>query len=67
MSRTITVNRPVEFLGTEAERVANRATHQYAWDSDPRCIYCDCKPWHVAADYSCGVEPPRETVELIVD
>jgi hypothetical protein len=23
---------------------------------------CDCKPWHAAAHYPCGQEPPRENV-----
>lgn len=60
-----TVNRPVAFPGTEAEKRANYATHCFvSWDPDDctRCTYCDCKTWHVAADYPCGQEPPRETV-----
>ena len=32
-------------------------------DYETRCSRCDCKPWHVAADYRCGTEPPREEVK----
>lgn len=62
----MTVNRPVKFLGTREQAQANFATHEFVqidmWDY--RCHKCDCKPHHVAADYPCGEEPPRETVVL---
>lgn len=63
-----TVNRPVAFAGSEEEKQANRTTHHfvtYQWgedDFETRCLVCDARPSHVAADYPCGVEPPRETV-----
>jgi hypothetical protein len=58
-----TINRPIPFQGTEAQRRANRATHQFGSEFDDfRCLNCDCKPGHKAADYPCGVEPPRETI-----
>lgn len=57
------VDRPVEFSGTDEERDANRATHCWMYDHEepPRCTYCDAATYHVAADYPCGEEPPRET------
>lgn len=65
----ITVNRPVPFQGTDEEKAANRATHNFQGICegeeymDFRCLNCDCKPWHAAADYPCGAVVPRETVE----
>lgn len=56
-----TINRPVAFKGSEAEMQANRRTHDFR-GIDYRCMACDCKPWHAAADYPCGTEPPREIV-----
>lgn len=59
------VNRPVAFPGTREQADRNHATHDWCtWDDDTRCVNCDSKPWHVAADYPCGEEPPRETVNL---
>ena len=65
-----TINRPVRFQGTSDEAAVNRRTHHFVvtdWDEDGpcerRCADCDCKPWHAAADYPCGTEPPRETIE----
>jgi hypothetical protein len=60
-----TVNRPVEFPGTDEERRANRATHHFAsydHEEPPECMDCMARTYHVAADYPCGTEPPRETV-----
>jgi hypothetical protein len=64
-----TINRPVRFGGTEAERDRNFRTHDFHASGDPedgdvRCWRCDCKPWHAAASYPCGEEPPRETIEV---
>jgi hypothetical protein len=56
------VNRPVAFPGTEEEKAANFRTHHFI-GIDRRCMDCDCKTWHVAADYPCGTEPPREVAE----
>lgn len=64
---TLVINRPVAFAGTDAERLANRATHHfvvYDPEEPPECLDCCAKSWHVAADYPCGEEPPRETVEV---
>jgi ketosteroid isomerase-like protein len=64
----VTYSRPVRFAGTDAEREANRATHHFHTycygedDFETRCVDCDCKTWHAAADYPCGTEPPREVV-----
>jgi hypothetical protein len=57
------VDRPVQFSGSEEERAANLASHSFTWsDPDTRCTFCDCKPWHQAASYPCGDEPPREVI-----
>ena len=53
---------PVPFRGTEQQRLANRNSHYFDWQSG-RCIECDCKQWHEAADYPCGADVPR--MELI--
>ena len=63
------INRPVKFQGTDEEKQANRRTHHFSptdWDEDGpqdyRCMDCECKPGHKAADYPCGTNPPRETI-----
>lgn len=60
------LDRPIRFEGTPEQREANYRTHLWLSYGDPEDaeIYCDCgsKPWHAAAEYPCGVEPPRETV-----
>jgi hypothetical protein len=64
----MSVSVPVEFSGSEEERKANYATHAfvtYTWgedDAETRCMNCDARPSHVAADYPCGTEPPRKVV-----
>jgi len=52
------MNVPVPFPGTEVEKIINYRTHYFGGE-DGRCFDCDSKPWHVAADYPCGEEPPR--------
>lgn len=64
-----TINRPIPFQGSDEEKAENLATHFFdrlPYDDyfDSRCIRCDCKPWHAAALYPCGQEPPRETVSV---
>ena len=62
-----TVNQPVRFKGTDAERMANFRTHDWiTYDPEevPECGDCCAKTWHAAASYPCGHEPPRETVEV---
>ncbi len=54
------MNRPVAFNGSEDEKIANWRTHVFF---DDRCAVCDCRPYGVVADYPCGVEPLRETVD----
>jgi hypothetical protein len=57
------VNRPIPFRGTLEEAAANYATHRFLdYDGEQECDVCLSKPWHVAASYPCGQEPPRETV-----
>jgi hypothetical protein len=61
----MTINRPIPFSGSEAEKRANYASHMFiTWDEETHCSNCDCKPWHKAAYYPCGTNPPRETVEV---
>jgi len=53
---------PMPFGGTEQERLANRLSHSFdSWDPEetPRCMWCDAKSWHKAADYPCGASVPR--------
>lgn len=61
-----TINRPVRFVGTEDERMRNYRSHDWltCWDGEVECARCCAKPWHAAASYRCGDEPPRETVEV---
>ena len=60
------INRPVKFAGTREQADINFRTHHFVHlgDMEYRCNACDCKPSHVAAEYACGDEPPRETVRL---
>lgn len=61
------IDRPVRFSGSEEQRRANYDSHYWIVE-DPeeplRCADCDSKAWHAAASYPCGVEPPREVVEV---
>lgn len=57
------MNEPIAFNGTDEEKKVNFKTHNF-WADDGieyRCCDCDCKPWHKAAYYPCGTNPPRET------
>jgi hypothetical protein len=59
------INTPVPYPGTDEEKTLNRASHVWlSGDSDTRCINCDCKPWHIHADYPCGDEAPRMDIEI---
>lgn len=62
---------PVPFKGTSEEAAKNFGTHKFVNEggtsgvtsiADIRCINCDCRPSYVAAQYPCGVEPPRKLV-----
>lgn len=65
----ITINEPIPFPGTREELDANFASH--SWDSfdgmDGHCFNCDCKPWHIMAQYPCGTIPPRHYVTYNVE
>lgn len=60
---TYVVSVPVRFEGTEEEKNANYESHFFVtnFDGEMRCMNCDCRPSHAAAEYACGTEPPRET------
>lgn len=58
-----TINMPVRFTGSDAERTANRATHQFDTD-EHRCWTCDCRAGSVHANYPCGQEAPRTVVTV---
>jgi len=59
------INRPIPFNGTEEERRANRLSHFFSGEpGDERCMDCDSRPSHEAANYPCGVSVPRETIEV---
>lgn len=51
--------RPIPFPGTAEEKLRNRHSHRWG-DVDGACFRCAAKPWHVAAEYPCGVKVPRE-------
>jgi hypothetical protein len=48
---------PQTFQGTEQQKEANYFSHHFN-PEDGRCIRCDSKMWHKAAEYPCGQEPP---------
>lgn len=59
------IDRPVRFPGTDEEAEANRNTHKWANDSDSIvCFDCDARLFGEMANYPCGVNPPREVVEI---
>lgn len=58
-----TYTRPIQFNGSAQEKKANFQTHDWqTMDDETVCWSCDSKPWHAAAYYPCGQEPPRERV-----
>ncbi len=60
--------RPQRFQGSDSERWENRLTHRWGnFDGQTMCGVCDAKPFHVAAEWPCGVNPPREPIEARVD
>lgn len=59
------LDRPVDFSGTAEEARENRRSHLWrAYDDEVVCTRCDTAIWHVAADYRCGDDPPRELIEI---
>lgn len=60
----MSANVPARFDGTAEQAAANRLSHDFVrYGDEVECARCVCKPWHVAASYRCGVEPPRATVD----
>lgn len=58
-----TLDRPRDFDGTLEEIRENRETHRWAaYDDEVVCARCDASNWSVAADYPCGIDPPREII-----
>ena len=52
---------PKPFEGSANEKFENRRTHHFVicYGGEVRCSQCDCRPSHEAANYPCGVIPPR--------
>jgi hypothetical protein len=51
---------PDPFPGTEEQRQANRRTHRFSTFPDGTCcIFCEVKPWHISADWPCGMPASR--------
>ena len=48
-----TMGQALPFTGTPAEAEANYETHSFDPEND-RCVYCDCRPWGVWAQYPCN-------------
>lgn len=59
--RTYTMNVPVPFPGTYDEAAANFDGHWFAGE-DGRCMDCDARVTHEAANYPCGANVPRMDV-----
>lgn len=58
------MTRPVPNPDRVAAR-ANARTHRFITSIDPteeRCMDCDCRPTHTAAEYPCGTKVPRQVV-----
>lgn len=55
------VNIPKPFDGDVTEKMANHNSHNFLWDDegDTRCMNCDARPSHEAANYPCGAVPER--------
>lgn len=59
------IDRPIRRTDLiEDERKEMMQTHHWFADPDGQldCTRCAAKPWHAAALYECGTEPPREIV-----
>ena len=42
----------------------NFYTHKFVGTEEAYCSKCACGPFSTASLYPCGVEPPREDVEI---
>ena len=59
----VAMNRPKAFEGTDEEREANFATHDFLdIHGDTRCLRCDCRDTGTYATWPCGFDVPREDV-----
>lgn len=48
---------PQPYPGTAEQRQTNHRTHRWwAEDGEWVCAVCSAKPWHVSAQWPCGVE-----------
>ena len=56
------VNVPKAFNGSKEQKDRNFRSHR--WGEDNRCLICDSKISHTAAEYPCGEEPPRLEIPL---
>lgn len=60
------LNRPVRFTGTRQEARDNYNSHQWeASEEGVTCFRCDSRSTSIHAEYPCGTEAPRETVEIV--
>lgn len=55
------VNAPMEFKGTQEERLANFRTHWFDRESH-RCLDCDCRMFSISSYWPCGAGIPRHEV-----
>ncbi len=58
---------PKPFPGSEAEKIANHATHHFVPVDEGtaiRCFNCEASLWGVTADYACGAAIPRDHHDL---
>ena len=62
---------PDEFPGTPDEKERNYNSHDWTrFQGQIICWVCECKQWHVAAEWPCGEQPSRHPVGtsgLVVD
>ncbi len=58
--------RPTPFTGTPTQKRLNRLTHQFTPNGEepPDCLQCGVAVYHVAADYPCGTDVPREEINV---
>jgi hypothetical protein len=59
-----TMGQALPFTGTPAEAEANYETHSFDPEND-RCVYCDCRPWGVWAQYPCNDGDRVESQRLV--
>lgn len=58
-----TIDRPIRWQGTPEQAAVNYRSHWWqSYGEETECDRCLSKPWHAAASYPCGTEPPREVL-----